>query len=293
MSATIGGGSSPVPLTESQIATAGDSRYLKLAALAINKSAGYTVVASDLGTTIRATAALTLSLTAAATLGVNFMFDVVNNASAGNVVTIDPDGSETINGASTLKIFPGERATIICDGSNWSAFGLAPLVLLSSQSVTAVSSVSFVSLFDDAFSSFEVLGNKILGTGGNADLSFQVSANAGSTWYTNTGDYRQNYALMDQGGTFTGSSINNNPGVSLCQLNTSSTASFEIKMFGFTTTNGYKTTQQQQAGSTGGGLRYMSSSAQMITLGSNLVTGIRFIPSTGNLTGNFNLYGRR
>lgn len=259
---------------------------------AVAKSSNYTVVAGDAGSTIKATAALTLNLTAAATLGANFMFDVVNAASSNGVVTIDPNSSETINGTATLKIFPGERATIVCDGSNWQAFGLAPLVLLSTQVVAAASSISFVSLFDASFSLFEVRGTGLLAGSGNAGLIAQVSTNAGSTWLSGSTDYKLNYVVMDQGGTLSGGSSDDSS-ISICQISSGSMASFEMELFDFNSGTNYKTTQQRQAGSVAGGLRYMASSIRLIGANTSVVNGLRFSPSSSNVTGTFKLYGRR
>lgn len=83
-----------------------------------NKSAAYTVVAGDLGTIINCTSTLTLSLTAAATLGSGFNCWVWNTGYL-QTVTIDPNGSETIDGKSTLILRNGEGVQIICDGTNW------------------------------------------------------------------------------------------------------------------------------------------------------------------------------
>ena len=69
------------------------------------------------GTIINATAAITITIDAAATLGENFYFSVINNGT-GNVI-IDPNASETINGATSLTLTPGESVLIVCDGTNW------------------------------------------------------------------------------------------------------------------------------------------------------------------------------
>ena len=78
------------------------------------KAANYTALLADNNTAIRFTAAATLSLTPAATLGANWHTTIIAN---GGRVTIDPNASETINGASTLIIEDGQTAFIICDGS--------------------------------------------------------------------------------------------------------------------------------------------------------------------------------
>lgn len=79
------------------------------------KSANYTAVAADNGGNLRFTAAATLALTAAATLGSAWRVTVINS-STGHVV-IDPNSSETVNGATTALIGPGQTALIVCNGT--------------------------------------------------------------------------------------------------------------------------------------------------------------------------------
>lgn len=66
---------------------------------------------------IFATGTITLSLLGASNAGEGFYISVKNEGAG--VVTIDPDTSETIDGASTLALNPQESALVICDGSNW------------------------------------------------------------------------------------------------------------------------------------------------------------------------------
>jgi hypothetical protein len=83
------------------------------------KSSGYTVVANDNMTLLNCTAALTLALTAAATLGNGHEFMVHAN---GFDVVIDPNGAETINGAATLTVPSGVCALVLCDGTAFKVF---------------------------------------------------------------------------------------------------------------------------------------------------------------------------
>lgn len=85
------------------------------------KTGAYTVVASDNGSIINCTSGtFTVSLTAAATLGSGFTCWVWNTSNTStDVVTIDPNASETIDGRSTLVLYRGEGAQIICNGTNW------------------------------------------------------------------------------------------------------------------------------------------------------------------------------
>jgi hypothetical protein len=99
--AASGGGASPITIS--------------------NKTGAYTVVAGDLGTIINCTSGtFTVSLTAAATLGSGFNCWVWNtSATTTDVITIDPNSAETIDGLSSLILRRGEGMQIVCDGTNW------------------------------------------------------------------------------------------------------------------------------------------------------------------------------
>ena len=78
------------------------------------ENAAFTVLETNRAFVFDCTATLTSSLTAAATLGEGFIFTIKAN---GGDVTIDPNGTETINGATTLVVADGTSATVICNGS--------------------------------------------------------------------------------------------------------------------------------------------------------------------------------
>ncbi|CCM77131.1 hypothetical protein [Rhizobium mesoamericanum] len=78
------------------------------------KSGNYTAVANDNNAVLRFTANATLSLTAAATLATNWHITVI---AQGGDVTIDPNSSETINGATTLLVKDGQTAIVVCNGT--------------------------------------------------------------------------------------------------------------------------------------------------------------------------------
>lgn len=81
------------------------------------KAAGsYTPVQTDHNQFWRCTGAVTLNLTAAATLTSGWCLWVRAN---GGAVTVDPNGAETIDGATTLSIPDGNTALIICTGSTF------------------------------------------------------------------------------------------------------------------------------------------------------------------------------
>lgn len=100
------------------------SALQKLGALGnavLAKGAAYTVVATDRGKLIDCTTGTwTLTLTAAATLG-SFAFAVRNSGSG--TITIDPNLSEQIDGASTIALAAGESCVVVCDGTAFKTIG--------------------------------------------------------------------------------------------------------------------------------------------------------------------------
>ena len=64
----------------------------------------------------------TLTLPTAPSVGGDW-FIAVRNGGSGNLV-IDPQGAETINGAVSLTLTPGDSATAVTDGTSWYTLGL-------------------------------------------------------------------------------------------------------------------------------------------------------------------------
>jgi hypothetical protein len=95
-----------------------------------NQTAAYTVVAGDLEKIINCTAnTFTVSLTAAATLGSGFNAVIWNTGTG--VITIDPNGSETIDGLATATLYPNQGFQVVCNGTNWNSGDTKRLALYS------------------------------------------------------------------------------------------------------------------------------------------------------------------
>lgn len=84
------------------------------------RATAYTVVASDRGQVISCSGTWTLSLTSAATLGSGFVVAAVNTGSG--VITIDPAGTETVNGNATWTLNAGDAVAMVSNGVNWLVF---------------------------------------------------------------------------------------------------------------------------------------------------------------------------
>lgn len=107
------------------------------------QATNYTAVAADYNQLIEFTASATLSLTAAATLGDGWSCVVKAN---GGAVTIDPNGAETIGGATTWVIQDGGFASIYCDGSAFHVTGTNLKMSATGQSLSALGSAAAPSL---------------------------------------------------------------------------------------------------------------------------------------------------
>lgn len=123
----------------------------------VTKAAGsYTALKTDHNQLWRATGAVTLNLTAAATLTTGWALWVKAD---GGAVTVDPSGAETINGAATLSIPDGSGAFIVCTGTAFFAIAVGTGNVAGPASAT-----------DNALARFDATTGKII-QNSNATLS--------------------------------------------------------------------------------------------------------------------------
>lgn len=119
-----------------------------------DKSGAYTIVAGDLGKVINVDAtagAVTLTLTAAATMADGFWCYVRKADSSANAITIDPNAAETINGGANISVTAQfEMRLLVCDGTTW---------FMETDASSGGSSVSFAGLIDNAEISITRSGN--------------------------------------------------------------------------------------------------------------------------------------
>lgn len=105
------------------------------------KTAAYTVVFGDRSNLIDCTGTFALAFSAAATLASGW-FCYVRNTGTG-VITLDPSGSETIDGAATAALQPGEVRLVQCDGVELRSVvmsrGAAGVLHVQSQAAIAAS----------------------------------------------------------------------------------------------------------------------------------------------------------
>lgn len=91
-----------------------------------DKAVGFSVGTTDDGKLFNCTSALTATLPAASNVGEGFHICIFNSSTG--TVTIDGDGSETINGSANITLLDKYTAAfLVCTGSGWHAmvFGLS------------------------------------------------------------------------------------------------------------------------------------------------------------------------
>lgn len=134
IAANVAGSYQPLSVNLTAWSTVNPSQYLPNTS-PVTKAAGtYTAVAADRNQFWRATGAVTVNLTAAATLGTGWGLWVKGD---GGAVTVDPDGSEQINGSSTALTIPnGVSALILCSGAAFFAITFGDVTLTGAQTLS-------------------------------------------------------------------------------------------------------------------------------------------------------------
>lgn len=86
----------------------------------------------------------TLTMSTAGTLGNNWFFQLRNEGTG--ALVIDPPGSQTINGSSTITFQPGDSAIIFTDGNNFYTlgYGQSPVFAFDYTSINVAGSGNYV-----------------------------------------------------------------------------------------------------------------------------------------------------
>lgn len=131
-----------------------------------SRTAAAAITTADRGKIVSCTNTWTAALPAVASAGAGFSF-VIRNAGSG-LITLDPSGSETIDGAATLDINLGRAALVICTGTAWITIALPGAVggaVLAPSGTAGSPGLAFAGDSDNGF--FRLGANQIgAATGG-------------------------------------------------------------------------------------------------------------------------------
>ena len=110
----------------------------------LSRSSNTILAETDFGRTIIATSSFTQTFTAAATLGDGWYCHYRNNGTG--VITLDPNSTEQIDGATTLALQSGESCVIWCNGSAFFTIGLRRITLAGVQASTSGTAINFTGI---------------------------------------------------------------------------------------------------------------------------------------------------
>jgi len=181
-SAALNGGTGAWQLLNPSIVNSGNA--------AVTKTGNYTAVLSDAGRPILLSGAFTLSLTAAATLGDKWRISARNIGSG--IVTVDPNSTELIDGASTVTMLPGQSCDIVCDGTAFYTVGLQAEVM---SKFSASNQASLIIPVPTGFASHEIIVHSLLPQTTPAQLHMQISNDGGVTYIATSMAY--NWSLVN------------------------------------------------------------------------------------------------
>jgi hypothetical protein len=126
------------------------------ASVYLPKTAAYTVAVADRGRLIDATTGTwSLSLLAAASAGSGFSV-IVRNSGAG-VITIDPAGTELIDGAATKTLAAGRAMILMCTGTAWVSQPM--LAALTAAEVSGLAAVATAGNFASLTGALQIAAN--------------------------------------------------------------------------------------------------------------------------------------
>lgn len=154
---------------------------------AVTARSSNTILAlADQATLFVYTSTFTQTFTAAATLGSTWYASVRNDGTG--IITLDPNASETIDGSTTINVYPGEAFTLVCDGTNFKTVGRQKgMVLLATGTASASATLDFsAGLADAEFSSYIVQVENLVPATDGVNLWLRVSTDNGSSYLAGT-----------------------------------------------------------------------------------------------------------
>lgn len=265
----------------------GAIRTVNMAAMfTVSKSSAYTALTGDKGGLFLCTSTWTLSLTAAATLGNGWLAFLRNDGTG--IITIDPNGAETIDGVATLTVYPGETLTIICDGSAFRSVGRARgWIPLASLTASASATLDFTSYINSDFTVYKFIFEQLVPATNGTQCWIRFSQNAGSSWDATGGNYAWSTSCSDGGMGGSASTSDTKIDINSSSLGTTNLSS----TYGF---SGEATLYYPQGTNyrfITGQLGYLSSYPRAVSNAFNgiyktaaAITGVRFVMASGNIT---------
>jgi hypothetical protein len=274
----------------------GKVRTLAAGSVVTAKTTAFTADLTDCETLFSCTGTFTVSLAAAATLGNGWLCRFRNDGIG--IITVDPNGAETINNTPTLVLRPGDSATIICDGTQFKTIGFnsSGLTLLSVITASAAAAVNITSGLDASFDEYELHFNSLTVNNDAIALWLRVSQDGGASFKSGAGNYYYGVLYFNTATGTSGSAADIKIEVFRSIGNaTGKSASGVIRIFSPASNTLHKLFQTDAVVRTAGAQeRAMGHGAYIAD--TNPINALQLLPSGGTspaVSGNFLLYGVR
>ncbi len=257
-------------------------------------------LATGTGQVILASGFITLSIPVSSSLATKWCVHIINEGTG--LITIDPNGAETINGVATLSLYPGESCTVMNTSSGvFTAFGMVRQREVSIFTINASNSttIDFTGLDNSAFRSYIFRLENVVPVTDATTLWCRFSTNGGSSYAAGGSDYIYSGVLSDSaGGTVTAINSTGAAQITLSPTNTLGNGTGEHYSFKLEFPNPSSALSKSINGAGGGYSatpRSITTSVSGTYVGSaSGVNAIRFMMSSGNISsGTFECIGVR
>lgn len=191
------------------------------------KSASFTVQTTEFGQIYlcnATSAAIVATLPSAATAGNGFKVAFKKTDSSANAVTLTPNGSDTIDGASTYALTTQySSVVVVSNGSVWSVISGGgdmkatiraneSYAFLGSYTASSSASINITSKITSEFDEYIIKLIDVVPSTDNVSILFRTSTNNGTSWdsgatdYTRSGNFNVSSNSTTAGGCSTGES---------------------------------------------------------------------------------------
>jgi hypothetical protein len=260
----------------------GTGSLIKMATLATT----YNIVAADFNSIYNVSGTWTLGHTVtAAAAGNGFSYWVRNTGNG--TITIDPAGSETIDGASTLLCLAKQQFQVVCDGANWFTLGRQSEVVLSQQTVSGASDVQ-IQLPPD-YISFDIRAD-VFAVSVAGNLAARIATDGVPNFITTSTYY---WAYSFSGGASGSANAQNYALVAVSQLAANAQGLLDMHFYpGAGSLNAHWSARFKVVG-VADGTQYVGLTGGTANVSGVRVTHIQFFGSGGGtLSGTFTLIGK-